>query len=93
MKRWQGLYSIWLSVLLFASYGLIWLSDGFEYSVVWFPLAGFVLISYVGYRLHRTTEEAEETLSDGVQTYFKIIIGVLLIVYTAFLIIFAVSTL
>jgi hypothetical protein len=93
MKRWRSLYSIWAGILLFVSYGLVWWSDGFDYSTTWFPLAGGGLLVYGGYRLHRTKKETEEPLTDGVQTYFKATVGILLIAYTVFSVIFAVTVL
>jgi len=67
LERWQSLFPIWLSVLLFASFGLGWLSNGFEYSSIWYLLIGCILLWYGGYRLRGTAEEAGE-LTDGVQT-------------------------
>jgi len=93
LKRWQSLFPIWLSVLLFASFGLGWLSNGFEYSSMWYLLIGFVLLWYGGYRLRGTAQEAGEELNGGVQTYFKATIGISLVLYTVFVLFRAISVL
>jgi hypothetical protein len=93
LERWQSLFPIWLSVLLFASFGLGLLSNGFEYSSIWYLLIGCILLWYGGYRLRGTAEETGEKLTDGVQIYFKATIGLSLVLYTVFVLFRAVSVL